>query len=52
MGAQLKEIQMDEGQGGWMCDLACRVTVAVKIKDETLDLKTAGRPRCETEERK
>lgn len=36
MRAQLKERRMDEGQGGWRQGLACRVMVAVKIKDEII----------------
>lgn len=33
MGVQLKGRQMDEEQGDWTRGSACRVTVAVKMKD-------------------
>lgn len=44
MGAQLKEIQMDEGQGGWMWGLACRVTVACMGEERGRQDGVSGRP--------
>lgn len=44
MGARLKEIQMDEGQGGWMWGLACRVTVACMGEERGRQTGGSGRP--------